>query len=301
MVSKWIITPRNIPFKSRWNNPLILTSNGTSKCASQAEAFYLCLEQLWANGDLPGFAIHSMPPWCNDVSTRCIPLGWYNGGNNKNTWDFFFFGGGEGDFERQVVKIHGKHHDFWFWWCTSFYMTCFYQMDLVWLVKKTSSLPKKDKTQFWVCPGRLKFIKISWCWAIRIIFFMGMDRETGRSPEAHLARKRRHGEAALAKTTEATPRAMRMRDLLKLSFIFFFGSLHFFLRCFCSPETFRSRKSEVVAIEMTILKVFMKCLVRCRNWCLTFFHMGEFYSKRGEAIPRKSSYIFVQIFISDTP
>lgn len=29
----------------------------------EAEAFYLCLEQLWANGDLPGFAIHSMRIW----------------------------------------------------------------------------------------------------------------------------------------------------------------------------------------------------------------------------------------------
>ena len=26
----------------------------------EAEAFYLCLEELWANGDLPGFAVHSM-------------------------------------------------------------------------------------------------------------------------------------------------------------------------------------------------------------------------------------------------
>ena len=26
----------------------------------KAEAFYLCLEQLWADGDLPGFAVHSM-------------------------------------------------------------------------------------------------------------------------------------------------------------------------------------------------------------------------------------------------
>ncbi|CAL1147664.1 unnamed protein product [Cladocopium goreaui] len=29
----------------------------------EAEAFYLCLEKLWANGDLPGFAIHSMRIW----------------------------------------------------------------------------------------------------------------------------------------------------------------------------------------------------------------------------------------------
>ena len=39
----------------------------------EAEAFYLCLEQLWANGDLPGFAIHSMSPGLRvSVSTVSI-------------------------------------------------------------------------------------------------------------------------------------------------------------------------------------------------------------------------------------
>ena len=31
----------------------------------KAEAFYLCLEQLWGDGDLPGFAVHSMQTVCS--------------------------------------------------------------------------------------------------------------------------------------------------------------------------------------------------------------------------------------------
>ncbi|CAE7791797.1 DEK1 [Symbiodinium sp. CCMP2456] len=41
----------------------------------EAEAFYLCLEQLWADGDLPGFAVHSMRIWreCAGLESRPLP------------------------------------------------------------------------------------------------------------------------------------------------------------------------------------------------------------------------------------
>eukprot|EP00913_Durusdinium_trenchii_P018358 g17246.t1 len=40
----------------------------------EAEAFYLCLESLWAAGDLPGFAVHSMRIWRESAGLEKRPL-----------------------------------------------------------------------------------------------------------------------------------------------------------------------------------------------------------------------------------
>lgn len=40
------------------------------RASFQAEAFYLCLESLWAAGDLPGFAVHSMSLGVRSASRR---------------------------------------------------------------------------------------------------------------------------------------------------------------------------------------------------------------------------------------
>jgi len=40
----------------------------------EAEAFYICLEKLWGDGDLPGFAVHSMRIWRESAGLQSRPL-----------------------------------------------------------------------------------------------------------------------------------------------------------------------------------------------------------------------------------